>query len=53
MPLGDRELTSDEISLVQGGLICDGGWSVVVVDYGKFKMPFLAEAVNCTKGTLK
>ena len=48
-----RELTSDELNAVQGGVICDGGgYSVVVIDYGAFKMPMLALASNCKPGTL-
>jgi hypothetical protein len=53
VPIEDRELTSDELNLVQGALICEGGgYKVVVIDYGAFKMPMLALATNCEAGSL-
>jgi hypothetical protein len=49
----NRELTSDELNLVQGGVICEGGgYKVVVVDYGAFMMPMLALATNCQPGSV-
>lgn len=47
-----RALTEDELNRVSGGMVCDSGPSVIIVDYGAFKMPMLAVGVNCMTGII-
>ena len=47
-----RALAQDELNRVSGGMICDAGYSVIIVDYGAFKMPMLSVGVNCEAGII-
>jgi hypothetical protein len=47
-----RALTEDELNRVSGGMVCDSGYSVIIVDYGAFKMPMLSVGVNCGPGVI-
>ncbi|WMT71909.1 hypothetical protein [Bradyrhizobium sp. Ash2021] len=50
MPVEVRELTTDELNRVSGGMDCQVGYSVCILNINGFKIPILASAVDCKVG---